>query len=60
MGMKHAEPDVVPDALENSEQPSLRHCEAVISLGTHSAMWFNDADEWYEAMNVIMNERAPA
>jgi hypothetical protein len=55
MGVKHAEPDVVPDALENSEQPSLQHCEAVISLSTVC-----DADSWYEAMNVIMNERAPA
>lgn len=40
--------------------PSIQHAEAVISLGHTSSMWFNDADEWYEAMLAIMEERAPA
>ena len=43
-----------------TRRPSLRHCEAVLSLATTSAMWFNDADDWYEALATVMNERAPA
>lgn len=48
------------EAIRRLYKPSLRHCEAVLSLATTSAMWFNDADSWYEAMATVMSERAPA
>lgn len=47
-------------ALNRLYKPPLRHCEAVLSLATTSAMWFNDADDWYEALATVMSERAPA
>lgn len=48
------------EATRRKRKPSLRHCEAVLSLATTSAMWFNDAYDWYEALATVMNERAPA
>jgi len=39
---------------------TLMQAHAVIAMSNASTLWFRDADDWYEALALILSERAPA